>query len=241
MSETWLDQFEAMRLEWAALAPTAPRADVPAWRNEFAGLVSRQKRLEERGRWVSGPADLLSVIGRRDHELTHSALIAWLLTPTAPHGFHDGLLRALLTEGWPGQELPETTLAVVRREFVREGTLAPRLDILIELGTAALIIENKVRSDEGVAQCESQFEQFASSWDDTRFLFVSLSGSLPATATSDAARAAWRATSYGAIRSKVEELLTDIPAGPGRSTSEQWILTARRLWPQSVKFFVRQF
>ena len=88
-------------------------------------MVAIQRELEERGRWVSGPSDLLSVIGRSGDELTHSAMLAWLLAPSATHGFGSRQLARLAGRLWPDDPMPDGPIVAEREVVDRVGLEHP--------------------------------------------------------------------------------------------------------------------
>ena len=55
--------------------------EVAAWVPQFEAMLDEQRRLMSAGQWVSGPVDLLSIIGRPRQEVYHSAILRWLLDP----------------------------------------------------------------------------------------------------------------------------------------------------------------
>jgi hypothetical protein len=92
--------------------------------------------------------NIISVFARGNQEMFHSAFLAWLLRSTAPHGFGDGFLRALLSHLPTDLQMPPFDRYIVKTE-VRDGPC--RFDILVQPTEASspvkgLVFENKVKS-----------------------------------------------------------------------------------------------
>lgn len=92
--------------------------------------------------------NIISVFARGNQEMFHSAFLAWLLRSTAPHGFGDRFLRALLSHLPADLQTPPFDRYTVKRE-VRDGPC--RFDILVQPTEAGspvkgLVFENKVKS-----------------------------------------------------------------------------------------------
>src|SRR4051812_10917179 len=107
-------RLDALRTEWQAAMPN--RVDF----DRFAVVKAEADSIVNSGRWVSGPDDLLGVLGRRRDELVHSRVIAWLLVPTNRHALGRRFLRGLLDHVWPGEGLLETGPVTVELEEPRE-------------------------------------------------------------------------------------------------------------------------
>src|SRR5688572_4715448 len=107
-------RFDQARAEWLRITgPASPDPD------RFAELKREANDIIDAGLWVSGPGDLLGVLGRQRDELTHSRMIAWLLTPTGRHGLGRSFLRNLLDHVWPGEGLLQSDLVAVETESTR--------------------------------------------------------------------------------------------------------------------------
>ena len=92
--------------------------------------------------------NLISVFARGNQELFHSAFLAWLLRPTAPHGLGDAFLSAVLSRLPPSYAINAAGEYEVRTEF-REGR--SRFDIVVRPTDAAsaskgIVFENKAKS-----------------------------------------------------------------------------------------------
>ena len=68
------------------------------WESQFEGMVLEQRELSRAGSWVGGPRDLLGVLGKSRHEVTHSAIVAWLLDPGMRHGFGSRMLSRVSSD-----------------------------------------------------------------------------------------------------------------------------------------------
>jgi len=171
----------------------------------FAVLKREADAIIAAGLWTSGPSDLLSILGRQRDELSHSRLIAWLLTPTGRHGLGRRFLRAFLDEVWPGERLAESGTVTLELEVTRTGLdelgvmHEARADIVLRAEDVAIVIENKVDAGEQVNQCERLYWAWAEDPIETRWLLLSPTGRSPVTATTPQAAAAWRAASYGQL------------------------------------------
>ena len=222
-------EFTQVDAEWQAVGRLRAEGAVGIWEHELAELAAIQRSLEVDGRWVSGPSDLMSVIGRAGDELTHSAVLAWLLAPSARHGFGAQLLARIAEQLWPDEPLPIGPVVTEREvgDHVGAGT---RADVLVWIGSEALlVIENKVYAPEGIDQAERLYKAWSGKRADVRFVFLTRSGSAPASVRSSEARLAWRALSYHALASHIGNLLDERLADDlATSTVRQYLATIRR-------------
>jgi len=148
-----------------------PEAQVTALKDLFVGLSSGwrkrvarilgQEKLALVTRLLASPTpDLLRILGREDHENSHSDLIAWLLTPWRAPAIAPMALRRLVSsfeqpEAW--RTVLDTALAAdvmsIRREMPIGRELANsddwcRVDIVVSGPGFVIAIENKVWSTE---------------------------------------------------------------------------------------------
>lgn len=213
--------------------------DADRLRRDFAAVHAAYLRLIEEGRWLSGPRDLMSILGETDLELPHSAVVAWLLDPTGRHGLGTALLRRILRAGWPEDPAPELAGAIVRREVPRDDGVRPtRADIVVWMDRTILVIENKVWAPEDPGQCEALHRTWVSEADDVRFLLLSRDGHLPYTAESPEARTAWRATSYRHVAGILDELMVPTAAHTATMAVLQYREALRALVGDPVPFRV---
>jgi hypothetical protein len=242
MADDWTDpssererRFEVVAAEWRRIA-----ADRLPNEMRFIRVKREADAIIDAGQWVSGPADLLSVLGRQRDELVHSRMIGWLLTPTGRHGLGRRFLQALLDHVWPGQELLATGLVTVDVETTRSaaddvGLLREaRADIVVIGEDATIVIENKVDAEEGTDQCERLYWAWADQPTEIRWLFLSPTGRSPVTASSAASRAAWRTIGYGDLQRLLRSTLagaSESDAG-GRSTAAQYLAAIAAVVPR---------
>jgi hypothetical protein len=220
--------FQRVRTEWLEITrPPALSLD------RLAAVKAEAAHLMDSGRWTSGPSDMLSILGRQRDELTHSRLIGWLVTPTGRHGLGRSVLMAVIEALWPGEGLMRTGPVIVETEVNGQG-LDPdgrlhmaRADIIVRGDGETIVIENKLDAGEQPDQCERLYWSWAGEPGETRWLFLSPSGRRPATASSEAARAAWRTMSYKDLRAVMRSVL-DAPGYPdlaGRAVALQYWMT----------------
>lgn len=104
-----------------------------------------------------------------DEVHTHSAFIAALLDPKGTHGNGDLYLKLFLQSvpGLSGMENFDTTNAIVEYEHIigngrinKDYTYGGRIDILIQSGDIAIIIENKIYAEDQEKQLY-RYKQFA--------------------------------------------------------------------------------
>lgn len=223
-------RFDQVQREWAAIVkPRTP----DGWR--FAEVKAEAEALVQRGLWVSGPSDMLSVLGRSRDELMHSRLLAWLLVPTNRHGLGRGFLTAFADRLWPNDGLLRTGTVTVDTEesgsaVDEEGALREaRADIVIRGEGVTIVIENKLDAGEQPAQCERLYWGWAAQAADARYVFLTPSGRAPTTAETDVARSAWQAMSYGDVRAVLTGVLEASPVSTaaGRETAGQYLHTLR--------------
>jgi PD-(D/E)XK nuclease superfamily protein len=228
----WDTEFVQMELAWELLTrPTAVSPD--SWEPTYQEMAAETAALERSGVWKSGPADILHVTGVAGDELVHSAVLAWLLTPSARHGLGAKLLTELVRETW-SLEIGGAVAAVVRREVERRDRAGRRrADIVVELSDVTLVIENKVYSDESKDQCEDLYRLWTkltpgqpTGERDFRFVLISRHGRMPWSA-GDEARRFWRGLSYRWLERWLEENLDFVTSPVARSTVVQYLIALR--------------
>lgn len=231
---TTQERLEIVRAEWLAIV----RQSTPAF-ERFAMVKLEADEIIRAGRWVSGPDDLMSVLGRQRDEVMHSRVVAWLLRPTGRHGLGTRFLDALADQVWPGEDLFRTGLVTVAVEATRSAaddsgeSREARADIVIYGETVTIVIENKVDAGEGIDQCERLYWSWADQPIETRWLFLSPTGRPPVTATSAEALAAWRTISYGEIRELLRSALASYPetedSATARAAAHQYLATLAKV------------
>ncbi|ABA58059.1 hypothetical protein Noc_1580 [Nitrosococcus oceani ATCC 19707] len=228
--------FEALQDEWShvlELHKAARRKRIHArviqWETRLSELKDEQKRLINSGRWVRGPADILSVIGKARRELYHSAILRWLLDPLSPHGlgikFLRGFLQAAKLPPLVTKLAPEDILSI-ETEVAR---VEARADIVISTVSGLIIIENKIDASEGDNQCQRLFEAFRreNAW----FIFLTSNGRTPSSAPA-CVRAHFRPISYRQIQRLLMAALESSPQGnpdaPGRASARSYLATLQK-------------
>jgi hypothetical protein len=220
--------FERVQAEWLAITQH-PLPDL----GRFSEIKSQADALINAGRWTSGPFDMLSVLGRQRDELVHSRLIGWLMAPTGRHGLGRAFLSGFVDALWPGEGLLRTGPVLVETEVSGmgmddDGRLhEARADIVVRGDGLTIVIENKLDAGEQPEQCERLYWGWAAEPGDKRWVFLTPSGRVPVTTTSEAARGAWRTMSYRGLRDVVERALDEGASlsATGRPTATQYLAT----------------
>lgn len=209
------------------MKPGNPATDL----SPFEDLLGAFERLRTQGHLDRRRTDLLSITGHGRDEIAHSQVIRWLFDPAGSHGLGSALLRAILVEGWGTEAAAEVHLAIADREITR---LKTRADVIVELGSTTLVIENKVDAPEQPTQCEDFFRHWGTRG---RYLLLSPGGGQPSSAKSAEARRAWRSLSYGAFA----RLLADHVAratGPGRVALADYVEALTHQFPHREAFSI---
>jgi hypothetical protein len=129
------------------------------WRQRVTKILGADKLLAAKRLLASPSPDLLRILGREDHENSHSDLIAWLLTPKRAPNVAPLALRRLVSgfessDQWNAcLDAAGSELISVRREVCLGRELADsddlcRIDILVCGPGFVLALENKVWSHE---------------------------------------------------------------------------------------------
>jgi hypothetical protein len=227
MLAVWDADFAAILEVWRSIIGRVPPApSVETWESSFTQLAAEQRRLVSAGLWVSGPADLMSVARVADDELIHSNVVAWLLSPAGRHGLGDSLLVDLMAAGWPDRPRVDSDAAVVEREVSRGDR---RADIIVTMGAATLVLENKVWSDESEGRCEDLFRLWNDPDADVRFLLLSRDGHPPRQTRSREAAEAWRSLSYASLGGWLSGRRLALPGSLAQQSVEQYAATIQRV------------
>jgi hypothetical protein len=234
----WDEVFPRLVVEWKPLGPPAGivTVDIAAWEMEARRVRDEHASLLSLGQWVSGPLDLMTIMGRARDELSHSAVLAWALNPTGRHGLGTRLLTAILEEGWKDGQTPNATTVTVQREVKMDSR---RADIIVHADDMILVIENKLDAVENAGQCEDTYQLWSRQAGDVRFLLVTVDGHEPGSTRTMEAAEAWRSVSYAALRTLLEELLADVPTRADMSAMDQYGQTLDRLFPVRERFVIR--
>lgn len=203
----WESAMAHAREDWDDAAVAAQHR-VAAWGGVITAMISEVATLKQEGKWVSGPADLMTIITRHRDELAHSSVVAWLLTPTGHHGLGTRLLRRILDAGWPPPTYVQPELNHVTVELERPGG-ERRADVVVDMGDVKLVIENKVDAAERDRQCEDLYLWASDTAPEVRFLLLSPLGRPPRSTSSQAAANAWRSLSYAGLAEAIRELIDE--------------------------------
>ena len=235
ITEEWPGAYARMLAEWDDV-PQAHVAsiDLALWDQRFAAMVGQEQLLRAAGEWVSGPSDLLHILGLAALELRHSRIVAWLLDPTARHRLGASLLTAIFQAGWPTLDVPPVGRAVIREEVVIGHR---RADIVVRAGGTTLVIENKIWAAESTNQAEDLYQLWSGDGD-VRYLFLTLDGRPPREVRSAEAAAAWRRLSYRAMAEWLSEQVLNMPHSTARGSVEQYAATLLLLVPGHEPFAV---
>lgn len=144
---------------------------------EWAQLSANLDDLRGSGRWPSGPATTLEIIGRTKAEAAHEKLIAWLLNPLANHGLGSAVLADLLNrlDDYHRPSSRQLSQAQIKTQVVGPWG---RPDIVVTIPGRRLVIELKIDASEGIDQTRRQADGYASA-PNVSFAFLTLGGSPP--------------------------------------------------------------
>lgn len=164
-----------LRARWATFG--AAQQGVPQdWAPRLESMREQMNDLARRGRWASGPHDLLSVVGLNRWELAHSAALAWLCNPHASHGLGSAFLEGLVAQ--TGEAVDVSGPVVCRTEVARADS---RADVVVEGPGWVLVIEVKVDAGEQPRQAQRIYEDWNKDRG-ARFIFLTRHDLPPATA-----------------------------------------------------------
>src|SRR5579875_3823855 len=144
---------------------------------QWAQLSANLDDLQASGRWPSGPATTLEIIGQTKVEAAHEKLIAWLLTPLANHGLGPMILAGFLARLNHGQLPSPDQLADARVRTQVVGAWG-RPDIEVTVPGRRLVIELKIDAPESFDQTGRQARGYAGV-PNVSFIFLTLGGSPP--------------------------------------------------------------
>ena len=216
-------RIQTLSAEWAQISTMA------AWESSIEQVRAENMQLRQEGLWLGGPRDFLGVIGRNRHEVTHSALVAWLLDPGMQHGLGVEFLERFLGRCFPEEQFENLGHAHCETEVARG---RGRADIVVWGSDFTLVVENKVDALEGEDQCDYYYQAFN---DEVRPLFVFLTpeGRRPTSAGQEAAEA-YRALSYGEVLIDLAGAIEStriLPGARARSVAEGYLETLRNEFP----------
>lgn len=237
--EMWETKLGSLRMEWEGVVQNQRSKRwqkrgqlVEGWEQSFREVADEFSDLVRRGRWQRGPSDVFSILGRERRETYHSAMLAWLLDPLAPHGLGDAFLQAFLGICDSEWRLDNAYSGIVEVACEVAGRDC-RADIVIRTKDFVVVVENKLDAVEGVGQCDRLYRDFYDGEKDVRFVFLSPSGRVPHTATGEAADA-FRAVGYRDVRLALARVLGDVSdAKPstGRQSALNYLSTLDKEFP----------
>ncbi len=210
---------------------------IQEWEKRIGLRKAEEKRLVCEGKWVRGPMDVLSIIGKERHETYHSAILAWLMDPLAPHRLSHAFLRELMEIVDPGWRPLNEAIHIfeVRTEVTRSNC---RADVVVFAKEFTLVIENKIDSDELDKQCDRIYKDFK---DDPspRFIFLTPTGRNPKSASS-AALQTFKPVKYLQVRdalSRAVNMSTDKTTLRANESVLNYLETLQKEFPDEERNF----
>lgn len=171
------------------------------WPTAMAGMAAARARIVDAGQWVSGPADLMAVLGIGRKEVINCRMVAWLLDPLARHGVGTRLLSSLAAE--LDLDIGDPTRVRVAVEVTKPN--GSRADIVLYTPEGQVVIEAKIDAGEG----DEQAAVLEHAWDGEAlgFVFLTIDGGSPGSARHDGER--WRTLRWAWIAERAQEFLED--------------------------------
>lgn len=176
-----------------------------------------------RDRWYEVRCDLMSVIGRQRKEVAHSAALAWLMDPNAPHGLGTVFIKWFLkTCEVQYSELAASTATVACEVESTYKGKSVRADICIRVGEATVVIEAKIDDSDREKQCNRLVDAFCKRLkpeERPSFVFLTPAGRPPANYSARRGVAEFRLVSFRGITKALEDIVReagitgDRPAG----------------------------
>lgn len=226
----WAKDLDAAVAGWLRIgqevsADQDARAD--RWASDFECMVQTQRELEVQGSWLSGPNDLLGIVGLHRWERAHSAALGWLLDPAGAHGLGAAMLdRFLHLAGLPRSEAEEPV------EVVLEATGGTAfVDVLVRSRSWTLVIEVKIDAVE-------QKDQAMRLWSDWRdevtpgFIYLTPSGRETTTHVTEECRKAWTLMRWKDVAKHLSTVLQSPQAASarGNEAARQYAMTLQSLF-----------
>lgn len=213
LSSDWLELKSSLRNQKSELW----QSKTGEWEAKLTAMVAEQQQARMAGLWVAGPHDLLSIVGRARRELFHTAILAWLLDPLAPHGLGSTFLQWFLAVATDIAILEDHELLATQVQC-EVSKPRSRADIVINTPSHTIVIEAKVDAVERPKQCDDLYADWSSE-QEARFVFLTPKGRDPGTATGEA-KDAFRTLSFKQIHHTLKDLCTNAshPDARGRIT-----------------------
>lgn len=95
VTEINAEAFQQVLSEWLGLQQGEERTVLDHWEPAIRSMHRMNVELRGRGRWVSGPSSMMSVLGIARREVINCRMVRWLLDPLGRHGIGVSLVNAL--------------------------------------------------------------------------------------------------------------------------------------------------
>ena len=205
---SWEAHFREMEREWGENSVRRTRVLLADWRGAMSEMKRQHDRLVSGSLWVTGPRDLLDIIGLARDENIHSRILGWLLDPTGRHGLVCALVRCLVKHCTEPVPAP----LAVRKVKISQWRNGREADLVVWGEDFTLVIENKVDAREQTDQCDDLHANFKNE-KRPLFLFLTPDGRKPRTATTQGAQCSFKTLSWSKLREMIEmELKESRPA-----------------------------
>lgn len=149
------------------------------------GLIKQVKAIKEKNDAVldatGGRFNIFQILGVKQHETTHSKIIASFLNSKGTHGMKERFLELFLAECFSTEELRDFNFdcknAIVKTESYAptDGTQG-RIDILISSGAKRIVIENKLLAGDQKEQLKRYAQWSAKNSSDFKIIYLSKDG-----------------------------------------------------------------
>lgn len=227
---SWAADFATADAAWLEINQQVPEdehARVRLWTSDFERMLEMQRGLEAEGAWLTGPNDLLGIVGLHRWERAHSAALGWLLDPAGGHGLGAAMLDRFLNAAGLLRDDGDEPVEVV---LEADGGTA-FVDILVRSRSWTLVIEVKVDAVE-------QKQQALRLWNDWRdepratFVYLTPSGRETTTHETEECRAAWTLMRWRDVARELAILLQSPGAvkARGNEAARQYSMTLHSLF-----------
>lgn len=146
----------AVAWDWIELQSESAERDLIAhWSEDVEDLAALEDALRSQGRWISGPADLMSVLEIERDEVKHCRVLAWLLDPNGAHALGDRFLRRFLRDlsdrgalGLVHDDLGGVSVSKEESRELPETGQFTRADVVVRSSSWTVVVEAKVLAGE---------------------------------------------------------------------------------------------